>query len=254
MNFSFQSRKCADYALIMRSIIPIMMILLFLLPQLAAQTPVESIEEDKTTEENTYPQVIVEDDDYNRSEKDDEGGDEDYRLKNPELMEKFVPAKEKNFATGEHVFFNILLGGLAGGAVGATGSLAFYNSDEGGSNENNLGLYAGTFAGIGMLSGAIASYFEVERGEQFTIGYTAWNYTWYGLISGATAGAITGLIPYSSSDNTDDIYNYIGYGAFAGVAVSTALFFLNMPENITFYAYAPQSTGTRVNMALVMRY
>ena len=143
----------------------------------------------------------------------------DSELANPRLTSKFDPFKNR-VNTSEHAFVNIFMGTLTGAVFGASTGLAFYNTNDKAASQDQLALFSGGLALLGAVTGGILTIFEARQSQQFTLGKPLNNKTWYGGVLGALVGGLAGLIPYSSSGNTDDIVNFVGYGTAIGLMIA----------------------------------
>lgn len=200
------------------------------LPQAENSSPKEKKEKSKKKN------VIKLEDEQSDANKLPEKDPTTYKLKNEAIIEEFFSSKYNNYDTGEHLMINLIMGSLTGAVAGTAIGFSVYNSDTWESSRNNLYLFGGAGAITGVLSAGVVTWFEARRKEQFTIGRFLMKYTWYGVFGGGMIGAAIGLIPYSSSENGDDIIRFAGYGAGAGFAGSIVLFFIDVPDYLKIYA------------------
>lgn len=186
-------------------------------------------------------------DEQNESEKPPEKDPATYKLKNEEMIEDFFSSKFNNYDTGEHLMINIIMGSVTGAMAGTAIGFSVYNTETWESSRNNLYLYGGAGAIAGVVSAGIVTWFETMRKEQFTIGRLLMKYSWYGVFGGAMMGAAFGLIPYSNSENVNDLINYAGYGSAIGLTGSIVLFFFDVPDYLKIYA-GPDMRNTGSNV------
>jgi hypothetical protein len=143
-------------------------------------------------------------------------------LKNPDLINEF---KESSFDDQpfDHAATYLFYGLLTGGIMGAGGGLSFYTTS---SNLTPIFLSAGAVGAAGAISGFIIALIETSSHNPL-IGSDFVKYTWYGVFGGALIGGLAGFIPYTNSNNDIAVlFNWIGYGSFAGLGAGIALFFL----------------------------
>lgn len=177
-------------------------------------------------------------------------------LQTQNMMNSYIG--EKRYNTGEHVMINILGGMISGALLGSMGSLSVYETDDMTASQNNFYRFAGAGGVAGAFAGGIVSIIEISNDEQFTTGMNVMRYSWYGTMGGTLIGAVGGLVPYSSSNDQDDIYNYAGMGAMAGLASGILFYVFFSPEgdtgqddlyNTTFHSgYNPFTNNFQFNI------
>ena len=146
------------------------------------------------------------------------------KLANPSLIKKFSVSNSEKMTIAEHSSINMFTGTFSGAVFGSLSGLSLYDSSKY-KPEASIYLFGGIFGAVGLLTGLLTTYLEYRKGIQFDIGKPILNYTWLGTIGGALLGALVGLIPYSSSNKTDDILRFSGYGSMFGLLTGTILYF-----------------------------
>lgn len=220
-------------------------------PALPKSKTKDKVERSPKKEKKKDSYVTIVDDEEKTTPTIDDQDIENYSLKNPELIDRYLSNRNRSYTAGEHLFANIFMGAFSGASFGALGSLVMYTSGDQAASEDNLIKFSGGGALAGVFAGALVTWFEYRHDEQFTIGPVLMNYTWYGAIGGSLAGMVAGLIPFSSSNDTADILNYTGYGALTGVGLGLVLFFVQLPENLNI---AWQATPTDASLALAYKF
>ncbi|MDH5716377.1 MAG: hypothetical protein OEZ22_01925 [Spirochaetia bacterium] len=170
----------------------------------------------------------------NLETEEDKKTPEDLKLKNAQLMEYYLESEAYGLAAGEHFLVNMAMGFFSGGILGAIGGLSFYKTGDSENNKKYIYIFCGAGGLSGFLAGAAVTYFESRKNEQFTIGTSIMNYTFYGAIGGFIAGALGGAIPYAQSGDTGEILKFGGYGTLGGIFTGLTVYLIKPPENTTF--------------------
>lgn len=140
--------------------------------------------------------------------------DNDQGLKNPELIKKYMDEEDRD--NGEYFTMNLLVAGISGAVFGYVSSYSMVkNSDD----EKYQYLFTGGFALGSMALSAGVSGFEIMKKQHYRISMPLFRHSWLGFLIGSFSGAVYSLIPYSESNNTDDILQYTGYGAAVGTGI-----------------------------------
>lgn len=155
-------------------------------------------------------------------------------LVNDELIKRYLD-DDSLYNPEERFLATTIMGTFSGFVFGSVGSLALYDSnntdDE---NTNNLLLFGGILGVGGMATGATIAWIEHQNKKYFTIGPAMLKYTWYGTLAGALLGAMASLPVYATSEETDDILNFTGYGSLIGLTTGFTMFFFRSPDNLNF--------------------
>ncbi len=143
-----------------------------------------------------------------------EKAEDDASLKNPELIQKFLPSEKED--PGEYFTINLLVAGISGAAFGYVSSYSMITNAD---YKKYQGLYTGGFALGAMGVSAIFSGIEIYSDRYYFYSKPLFRHSWLGFIIGSLVGTSYSVIPYSESKNTDDVLQYLGYGAMAGTGL-----------------------------------
>jgi len=142
-------------------------------------------------------------------------------LKNQALIDEFKESYFDNTPT-DRLVTNMFYGFITGGLMGFAGGLSFYTTAT---NLTPFYISAGAVGLTGAVAGAIIALVENSTRNPL-LGNDLLKFTWYGVIGGAMIGAVSGLLPYSSTGNMTTLLNWTGYGVYAGIGVGVALFLI----------------------------
>jgi len=198
--------------------------------------------------------------------KDNNREDSETILTTPNSLSDYSYIDSK-VTTGEHFMINTLIGAFSGAIFATMGSFSNFiqhnyaaagidpssasaKSQRGELNKSNLLL----FVGIGGLSGGVSGLLLTlfEKDTPFSIARPLLDYAWYGAIAGSFLGAMAGLIPFSSSKYTDDIWHFTGYGSIAGLAIGIFSYYFLDKEKPSFvstkinYNFDPLTGSNRI--------
>lgn len=140
--------------------------------------------------------------------------DNEVSLKNPELIKKYTGDNEKD--NGEYFTINLLVAGISGATFGYVSSYSMVNQSD---HEKYQYLFAGGFALGSMALSAGISTVEIYTEQYYRFSMPLFRHSWLGFIIGSASGAVYSMIPYSDSRDSNDILQYTGYGAAAGVGL-----------------------------------
>ncbi|GEM_PF-3091260 len=169
--------------------------------------------------------------------------DEDTSLKNPELIQKFLPSEKED--PGEYFTINLLVAGVSGAAFGYVSSYSMISNAD---YKKYQGLYTGGFALGAMGVSAIFSGIEIYSDRYYFYSKPLFRHSWLGFIIGSLVGASYSMIPYSESKNTDDVLQYLGYGALVGTGLGlvSGMVYPVFFQDIRFNTYYDPSTSRGV--------
>jgi len=140
-------------------------------------------------------------------------------LQNPVLTQEFRDSFESSGIENGILYF--FYGAVSGGLMGLGGGLSFYKTSG---DFSPLFIPAGIMAATGGVSGVLISILERSTRNP-TIGAQLFEYSWYGLMGGALIGGLAGIIPYTANKDIVSLLNWVGYGAFGGLAGGVVLYF-----------------------------
>ena len=160
--------------------------------------------------------------------------DEPGQLRNPVLIKRFLGTDSQTIPPIEHFSFNALGGLFHGALIGGLGGLAMYKTDDTTATTQGFALVGGSIALTGLIGGVLITFEERSSGIYFKSGPNLLEYLWFGTLAGAVTGGIAGAIPYSSSNKTDDLINFTGYGALAGFTTGLIWSLLDLPDSLQF--------------------
>lgn len=156
------------------------------------------------------------------------------QLRNPVLIKRFLGTDSQTIPPIEHFSFNALGGLFHGALIGGLGSLAMYKTDDTTATTQGFALIGGSLALTGVIGGVLITFEERSTGTYFKSGANLLEYLWFGTLAGAVTGGIAGAIPYSSSNKTDDLINFTGYGALAGFSTGLIWSLIDLPASLQF--------------------
>ena len=173
-------------------------------------------------------------------------------LKHPQMMEEYMQGTNIYYSPVEHILSSMFMGSIAGGIIG--GAIGFYGYDQDkptpAERFETVYLTAGVVAGVGFLIGGVISVTEYFQKRPFKIGEPFLEYSMYSTFLGAVVGTLTGLLVYSSNNDTDSIINFAGYGSAVGFASGILLFFITKSFSADKYkfdlVYDPVIAGVRM--------
>ncbi len=146
----------------------------------------------------------------------------------PDLMREYLADTEIFYTFTEHLFINstmgLIMGSIQGGLIGFFDFESKPASTDG--RFSTLALSLGILSSVGFLTGMGISVIEYYNNQQFTIGPTFMQYTFYGTFFGAFVGALIGGGLYGKTGNLDNLINITSYGALAGLFVGLSSYFL----------------------------
>ena len=160
--------------------------------------------------------------------------DDPGQLRNPGLIKQFLGTDSQTIPPIEHFSFNALGGLFHGGLIGGLGGLALYKTNDTTATTNGFALIGGSLALTGLLGSVLVTFEERSSGTYFKSGPALLEYIWFGTLAGAVTGGISGAIPYASSNNTDDLINFTGYGALAGFTTGLIWSIFDLPDSLKF--------------------
>ena len=152
---------------------------------------------------------------------------EEQVLKNQKLVDEYLYESDVYYSFGEYLLLNMFMGLLTGGIYGGAMGFFNYDSQQTTGKFNTLLIVTGAAGGFGLLAGGIIAFIEhLQKRRDFHIGKPILTYTLYSTVVGAILGSIFGVIPYTSTNDTDSIINFMSYGAALGFVSGIVFYFL----------------------------
>ncbi|MDH5719484.1 MAG: hypothetical protein OEZ13_02570 [Spirochaetia bacterium] len=202
----------------------------FLFISLWALTSVISADTTKNVIENSEQKEKT-DEKENNTEETEEENDFEVKLKTPELMKQFLATENYEIDSSNHFFVNVIMGSLAGSAVGAMGSLSIFENGNRPVNKKNAAVFSGAGGILGLASGIAVAFFEDQNNKKYTIGKPLMEQSVMGCFIGGFIGALAGTIPYGASNDINSLVRYTGYGSLAGTIAGMGVYFFTPSKN-----------------------